>query len=184
MQTEADIIEYIKNDSWMMSIMKMVQELNLPDWWIGAGFVRNRVWDYLHNYASHTPLNDVDVIYFDPEAKSEEVEKQMEDLLKEKDPDVNWSVKNQARMADMRGDGPYTNAEDGLSRWVETATCIGVRLEGREDLKLAAPLGIDDLIQLILRYNPKSKLDKKLFYDRIESKNWLKTWPNLHVIDA
>ncbi|WRQ77412.1 nucleotidyltransferase family protein [Pseudomonas saxonica] len=26
----------------------MVRSLNLPDCWIGAGFLRNAVWDYLH----------------------------------------------------------------------------------------------------------------------------------------
>ena len=39
--TEKDIIKIIEEDKWMMNILKIAQDLNLPNWMIGAGFIRN-----------------------------------------------------------------------------------------------------------------------------------------------
>ncbi len=171
----------IKMDEGMMEILRIVSSLQLPDWWIGAGFVRNKVWDQLHGYTKRTPLNDIDVIYFDPINLNEKDEKRIGQRLKKLRPNLPWSVKNQARMAIVRGDGPYKNAEEGLSRWVETATCIGVRMENGK-LTLATPLGIDDLVRLILRPNRKANVSINVFYKRIKEKQWLNLWPKLTVI--
>ena len=46
---------------------------------IGAGFVRNPVWDHLHNYENETPSTDIDIAYFDPVNKDEEIEKRIRD---------------------------------------------------------------------------------------------------------
>jgi uncharacterized protein len=35
-----DVIELIRGDERMMEIIKIASTLNLPDWWICAGFVR------------------------------------------------------------------------------------------------------------------------------------------------
>ena len=37
--------------------------VDLPDWFVGAGAIRNTVWDYLHGYTVPTPLADVDVAF-------------------------------------------------------------------------------------------------------------------------
>lgn len=63
--TKKDILKLIEKDPWMMKVLDTVQQLNLPDWWIGAGFVRSKVWDYLHGYTVRTHLPDIDVIYFE-----------------------------------------------------------------------------------------------------------------------
>lgn len=178
-----DISSFIKNDPWMMEILRHVQTLNLPDWWIGAGFVRNKVWDELHGYKVRTPLNDIDVVYFDEKNVEENEEKRIEKALKHLMSDLPWSVKNQARMAIVRGDGPYKNAEDGLSRWIETATCIGVRLNETGSLRLTTPLGTYDLTHLILKPNPKALISSKVFSERIKEKNWLTLWPKLKIVD-
>ena len=60
-----DIIELIKSDENMIEIIKLVSTLNLPDWWICAGFVRSKIWDTLHGFNNRTEIPDVDVIYFD-----------------------------------------------------------------------------------------------------------------------
>src|SRR3990167_2279381 len=70
--TEKDIIHIIREDEWMMSVLRIAEGLHLPDWWIGAGFVRSKVWDHLHGYKERTPLPDVDIIYFDKTIFSQE----------------------------------------------------------------------------------------------------------------
>lgn len=37
-RNEADVARLVKGDPWMMEVLAAAEELNLPDWWIGAGF--------------------------------------------------------------------------------------------------------------------------------------------------
>jgi len=48
MQSEADILALIRDDPWMMAVLQAVRQQQLPDCWVGAGFVRRKVWDTLH----------------------------------------------------------------------------------------------------------------------------------------
>lgn len=73
--------------------LKSVQALKLPEWYIAAGYVRNYVWDRLHDRTEAVSLNDVDVIYFDLTDTSEETEKRYEQRLKSQVKEYNWSVK-------------------------------------------------------------------------------------------
>jgi len=188
---EHDILQIIKEDDWMMEILKTARKLDLPDWWIGAGFVRSKVWDTLHKYKTRTPIPDIDVIYFDKNNFSEDGgtintikqhEKEDENILKQKLLQINWSVTNQARMHLFHHHKPYNNSTEALSQWVETATCIGVTLDKSGKLILTAPRGIEDLVNLKLRPTPDNKKDPKTFYERINKKEWLKKWPRLQIV--
>ena len=59
------IITLIEKDELRVKALDCVRQLNLPHCYLAAGFVRNLVWDHLHQKLVSTPLNDVDVIYFD-----------------------------------------------------------------------------------------------------------------------
>jgi hypothetical protein len=174
--TEKDILQIIKADAWMMEALHVAQKQHLPDWWIGAGFVRNKIWDVLHGYAKRTSLNDVDVIYYDPKDLNESTEKEIEKRLKAEF-DAPWSAKNQARMAIVRN-VPFKNAVEGLASWVETATCVGVKLTNSGDLELTDPRGINDLVNLVLKPTPGRE---DIFHALIYKKNWLQLWPKLVV---
>jgi len=188
--TKKDVIHCIEQDPWMMNILRVVQKLNLPDWWIGAGFVRSKVWDVLHGYDIRTPLPDIDVIYFDrndftqKEISQDTTKKEVhyEKLLNKQLPDINWSVTNQARMHLFHNDKPYKSSEEALSHWVETATCVGVRLDNNDNVVLTSPHGIDDLVHLIIRPTPGSYNDLTVFHNRIKKKMWLQKWPRLKVV--
>ncbi len=43
MLNEEAIISLIKDDQWMMEVLQAARSLNLPDWWICAGFVRSKM---------------------------------------------------------------------------------------------------------------------------------------------
>ena len=183
LKTQKDILEIISKDKWRMRVLKLVLALGLPDWWIGAGFVRNKVFDCLHGYKKRTPLNDVDVIYFDRKNLSERREAYYQNKLKEKMPQVNWSVTNQARMHKLNGDKPYKNSADGLARWTETPTCVGVKIDKTGRLVLAAPHGIKDLVNLVVRPGPLAKHRLGTYAKRMKEKNWRKRWSRLRILD-
>lgn len=172
-------------------MLRIVQTLQLPDWWIGAGFVRSKIWDHLHKYSDPTALPDVDVIYFDTFNPSVEQvkeiklrEKAYEKTLARMQSGIEWSVTNQSRMHQFHNEPPYHNSTEALARWVETATCIGVRLDTNQHVMLTAPHGIDDLVNLILRPTPGAGTDTKTFHERIQKKEWIKKWPKLQIINS
>ncbi|WP_256762125.1 nucleotidyltransferase family protein [Cohnella sp. WQ 127256] len=166
----------------LMRDLELVQDLNLPNWCIAAGYVRNFVWDYLHNQESNTPLNDVDVLYYDREDETEETEKRYESRLKDKFSEYNWSIKNQARMHDRNHENRYVSVEDAMSRWPETVTAIGITLDQMNNLEIIAPYGLSDLFELKVRMSPLFR-DPEYFKTRVQNKNWLKTWPKLELIE-
>lgn len=177
--TQEDILALIQQDDWMMKILQTAASLDLPDWMIGAGFVRNKVWNNLSGIEeSHS--TDVDVAYFDKSDTDEVTEKRYEAELKKKFP-ADWSVKNQARMHVLHDDQPYRSSEDAIAHWAETATCVAVRLNQHGELELIAPHGIDDLVNLIVRPSPLHTSPDEV-RTRVAKKRWLERWPKLHVI--
>lgn len=170
------LVALIKSDAWMMNILQIHQGLGLKDSWIGAGFVRNKVWDVLHHKT--TPLNDIDVIYFDPKHSQKE-ELYFEQVLTEKSGKNNWSVKNQAYTHLLHNHLPYENCDEAISHWVETATSIAVRLQG-EKIEVLSPYGVEDLFRLELKPVHANKVS--VMESRMKQKCWLETWDKLKVV--
>lgn len=78
LKNQEDVVKLIRDDERMMEIIKAASKLNLPDWWICAGFVRSKIWDTLHGFENITNTPDVDVIYFDDKHIDETTEKELE----------------------------------------------------------------------------------------------------------
>ncbi|MEQ3499532.1 nucleotidyltransferase family protein [Tenacibaculum sp. SSH1-16] len=171
-------ISIIENDAWMLRILETVRNLHLPDCWIGAGFIRNKIWDYKHNN-KRTSLNDVDVIYFDESDTSKARELALEEQLKAINPTVNWSVKNQARMHVRNGHSPYKNCYEAISYWPETATAVAIQLNYDSQIEYIAPYGLDDVFNLIVR--PTPNFDLTTYRNRITNKGWKDTWEKLII---
>ncbi|WP_067621157.1 nucleotidyltransferase family protein [Alicyclobacillus acidiphilus] len=180
---EQDIISLIASDNWMMHVLQTAQSLRLPDWCVCAGFIRSKVWDYLHGFAG-TRLPDVDVAYFDPNRTDESAEKEYEKILKGLDSSVPWSVKNQARMHTKNGHVPYTSTADGLSNFPEVCTAIGAYLDSNGQVSLVAPYGVDDLVNLVVRPTPFfiSQDKRDIYEQRVATKGWSAKWHRLRIL--
>jgi len=181
---EEKIISLIREDKWMMDILKSAKSLNLPDWWICAGFVRSKIWDTLHNFSQRTLIPDIDVIYFDPTSIDELEEKKLEEKLKILMPNTPWSVKNEARMHIKSNMPPYSSSVDAISKFTETATALGVKLDEKDNLVITAPCGISDVVNLVVKPTPfftETKERVEIYEDRITKKKWKSTWHNLKV---
>lgn len=166
---------------WRLSVLQSVRQLGLADWAVGAGFVRSAVWDHLHGYSEPSPLNDVDVLYFDPTSADIGRDEALERELRSAMPDVPWQVKNQVRMHHRNGDPPYRNCEDALRYWLETATCVALRLEADDTLAIMAPYGLDDLLALRSRPTPRGRERYGAYIRRMRRKNWPEQWPRVRV---
>ncbi|MEK7518789.1 MAG: nucleotidyltransferase family protein [Patescibacteria group bacterium] len=180
---EEDILNLIKADEWMMSILRTAEALQLPDWVIGAGFVRNKVWDHLHGYTkSAVDTADIDLVYFDPNGNDEKADETLsKKLLTETG--LPWEVVNEVYAHIWNNLPPYRSTKDALAQWPETATGIGVRLENGT-LQLVAPYGIDDLVHLIVRPSPKFPDGETRVAERAREKKWQEKWPKLCFLSA
>lgn len=178
---EDKLKKIIENDMYMMSIIKAVEELNLEDAWVCAGFIRNKVWDILHHIT--TPLNDIDVIYFDTTDISLEKEKQLEKELEFLLPDQPWSVKNQARMHLIGDFKPFTSSYDGVAHFPETPTAIAVRMCNQE-IEIIAPYGLQDLFEMRVKPTPffqENNEHYSTFVKRMKTKRWNEIWERLSI---
>lgn len=183
-QREKDIMTMIQQDQWMMAILKTVKSLNLPDWWICAGFVRAKIWDELHDFDERTPIPDIDVIYYDPTNIEEEVEREFEEKLKEQLPTMPWSVKNQARMHIVNNIPPYHSAVDAIAKFPETATALGVKLDEADHVILTAPHGIEDVVNMKVAPTPFFSVSKErmiVYEKRMRNKNWKSIWKKIKI---
>ncbi len=173
----------LSSDPLRREALEAVATLGLPDCWIGAGFVRDAVWDHLHGYERRPPSGDVDVVWFASGASDQVTDHNIEHELKSRMPNLAWSVKNQARMHLRNGDAPYRSVADAMRHWPETATAIAARLGAAGSIEINAPLGIADLFALRLRPTPAFVTNKRPIFDgRVSSKRWIERYPLLNFL--
>jgi hypothetical protein len=173
----------VRRSDNIMAILKALRAVD-SRLYLGGGVLRNLVWDYLHGYQSPTPIDDLDVIYFDKLSATKEHDRDFENRLAGKMPNFRWSVKNQARMHVISNEEPYASVEDAVSKWPETATALVVRLTSEEQLDMIAPFGLSDLFRLIVIPTPHFAAKAERIRKRADEKEWETTWPKLRVIAA
>ncbi len=178
----ADIANLLETHPDLRRLLGHVESLALPDGWIGAGFVRNAVWDALHGRRPDPyRLNDIDVVFFDPTDSRADRYRELESRLRDLDGTLSWSVKNQARMHLRNGDGPYRDTADAIAHWPETATAVAARLvQGR--VEIIAPCGADDLLACIVRPTPAFRTKTAVYRERLAAKDWPRRWPGVTIL--
>ena len=174
--------ELIAADAWRMRVLQAVRDLDLPDWAIGAGFVRSRVWDWLCGDRRSTMPTDIDVLYYDRHDLDPAHETVLERRLNAVLP-APWSVTNQARMHIDNAEAPYASTEDALRHWLETPTAVAVRLSADGRIETLAPWGLQDLFTMTVRPTPSGRAKMDIYRRRLANKGWTRHWP-VRVVDG
>jgi hypothetical protein len=182
MRSRIEIAKFLECQPLILSVLRQVEALLLQDCWVGAGLIRNAVWNQLHGRPVELSLDsDVDVVYWDPNDIHPERDIAIEKRLFVENADIPWSVHNQARMHERNGDAPYRNTEDAIRCWPETATAIAARLSGTR-VEVLTPHGVQDLVNLIVRPTPAFAQKQSIYSARISSKDWARRWPRLQFL--
>ena len=186
---EAQLIDIASSSAWFMDALRAAQSLQLASWCIGAGAVRNLVWDELCGKRYPSALADVDVAYFDAADMSPERDQQLQRMLVALRPDVPWEVTNQAGVhlwfADYFGHAvePVNTLAEAVATWPEYATSVGISMNELGALEVIAPLGLDDLFSMTVRHNP-ARANVTNYQARIAQKKYRERWPDVTIIDA
>jgi hypothetical protein len=179
MRSSLEIAKFLECQPLILSILKQVEASLIEDCWVGAGLIRNAVWNHLHGRPVELfSDSDVDVVYCDPSDTTPERDVNIEKQLFGENADIPWSVHNQARMHDRNGDAPYRNTEDAIRFWPETATAIAARFRDSA-VEVLAPHGVEDLVNVIVRPTPAFVQRQSIYGVRISSKDWARRWPGL-----
>jgi hypothetical protein len=135
-------------------VLPAIAQLNLPDWWLAGGAVRNTVWQALFGKECKLFINDFDIAFFDAEGDRTQ-ELTAKASLTEQFPQYQFDVKNQASFARWRaGNKIFTSTEHGISNWLHTATAVGVKLNAQGEWEFFTPYGLDDLFAGIIQPTP------------------------------
>lgn len=182
MRNAADIADFVVHNPRMMRCLAVLAAHGPAGAWIGAGFVRNALWDHLSGQDTEALLPaDLDVVFHDQVNATAEQDAAFEAALRIAAPDMPWSVRNQARMHERNGHRPYRDMADALAHWPETATAIAVRL-GPKGVEILAPFGVEDVLEMIIRPTPAFRTKPDIPLARLEAKAWLTRWPMLRVV--
>ncbi|NJC72514.1 nucleotidyltransferase family protein [Planosporangium thailandense] len=172
-----------------MRVLETVRAVDLPDAWVGAGAVRDVVWGRLYGPGFDPgDVNDVDVVFFDPDDLSRERDERATRMLGDAWPDAPWQARNQAAVHTWyhhRFGGapvlPFSSIAEAVATWPETATAVAVRLDGAGHLDVCAPLGLADLLAGVWRRNPR-RASLEVSLARFARHRPGRRWPGVRVI--
>jgi hypothetical protein len=187
-QLESRLVELMCSSSALMRALRAARTVDAPDWLVGAGVIRDRVWDHLHGFARSTSSRDVDVAFFDASSLEGEAERDVQRALTDLAPDISWDVTNQAAVHTWYPHvfgveiNPLECSADGVAIWPETATAIGIRLLADGSMGVVAPCGLDDLFNLVCRRNPRV-VTREQYRRRVANTRIARRWPGVQILD-
>ena len=188
--TDAErLVALARATPWFMQALVQVRALRLPAWCIGAGAVRNLVWDALHGYAIPSAVADIDVAWFDADDAAPERDAALQAQLHTAAPEMPWEVTNQAGVHRWfeghfgHAVAPLRSLEEAVASWPEYATAVGLRLDEDDHLHVIAPHGLADLFAMVVRRNP-ARVSVETYRERVANKRYSQRWPRVAVFDC
>ena len=187
-ELETRLIDIVRANAGLMHVLRVMRDLDLPDWRLFSGAVYQSVWNERTGRAPGYGVKDYDIGYFDPDTSWDAEDEVIKRVAAAFTPEVRdiVEVRNQARVHlwfENRFGEPYdalSSTDQALSRFVAPTFAIGVRLEADDAITVAAPFGLEDVFSMTIRPNPLRPL----------AKGWAKTianargrWPELTVVE-
>ena len=186
-QEEEELCHLACASPWFSRALRAGRALALNSWCIGAGAVRNLVWDHLHGFAEPSALRDVDFAYYEPSDLSPESERLIHGRLHLLEPELPWEATNQARVhlwfASQFGHSvpPLGSLQEAVASWPEYATSVAVTVTAEGKMEVIAPYGLHDLFTMRVRRNP-ARVSAETYRQRVAEKRYTERWPRATVI--
>jgi hypothetical protein len=186
----SELVELLSTSSWFCRVLEIVAEVDPPEWWVGAGVIRDIVWDTRFGDGFDPgAVKDVDVLFFDPSDLCRERDDQVERALIACEPDIPWEAKNQAAVHLWYparfgiSVAPFSSAAEAVATFPETATAVAARLDRTGTMEVLAPHGLDDLLDGVWRRNP-TRVTVAEYERRLANKKPTARWRAVRVVSA
>lgn len=181
----AYVKEVLARSKAVRSVLALAPQLELPNWYLGAGAICQTVWNELHGFPLEQGIKDFDLVYFDPDTSTDAQDRFIrkgKKLFAELPVEV--ELTNEARVHLWYKEevgkeiSPYSSTEDAINTWPTTASSVGVRYEDGKFL-VYAPYGLNDMMRLIVRPN-KGLITREVYEKKVA--RWTQAWPKLTAI--
>lgn len=179
--SEKYLVDTISNIPEIMELLKVLNDVELPNHYLAGGSITQAVWNRKLGNAPLHRVKDFDVVYFDEIQSTSEANFE-EEIEKLKSFKVPVDVKNQAKVHEWYGSKfgndiePLKKSEDGIRMWLP-CFAVGVKLDG-DTIKVFAPYGFEDLANMVIR--PNKLAMSKENYDSM-NRSFKQRWPNLEI---
>ena len=185
---EARLIDIVRADPMLMQVLTTVRGLDLPDWRLFSGAVYQGVWNAQTGRPVGYGVKDYDIGYFDPDTSWDAEDVFIKRVAAAFDAPLNSlvEVRNQARVHlwfEEHFNEPYeplTRTDEALGRFVAPTFAVGVRLEAEGAISVAAPFGLQDVFDMVIRPNPNRP--RATGWDKVIASARAR-WPELTVVE-
>ena len=176
-------LDIIWKTPFLHDALNTAEKLALPKWRLVSGALYNVVWNHLTDRPATHGVNDIDLMYFDPDTSWE-----TEDTIIRNasgfptNPPV--EIRNQARVHLWYEQHfghkipPLTSVEEAIDVFACKTHSVGVRLENGA-LDLYAPYGLRDIFAMRVVPNP-IRDNRKTHEDK--GRRAIECWPELVIL--
>ena len=183
-------ISILEENKDLMIILDYLAKLNLSNFYIAAGSIFQTIWNYYDNRPLNYGIKDIDIIYYDKDNLTKEVEQKLEnqiiDFLKQQNLNYEVDIHNEARMHLWKKENEnkdidqYQNSEDAIAKWIATVHAIGITKE-KGQIKVYAPYGLSDIFSRTIRPIKHKGNSQELYNKKVAS--WQSRFSNLNIIE-
>ena len=158
----AALERFIRDEPVLMAVLEGLRNDGLPDQLLVAGALYNLVWNRLTGRPALSGINDIDVVYFDPDTSWEAEDMVIRRLANRfASLPLPVQVRNQARVHlwfpqkfGATGFTPLTSSAEMLGRYASRTHAVAARLEADDRISVVAPFGLDDIFSFCIVPNP------------------------------
>jgi len=170
-------------------ILAHLPELGIPDAWLVSGCLFQTVWNLLAGESPSRAIKDYDVFYFDASDLSEEAEISVNQRAAAvfSGLECEIDVRNQARVHvwyeqefGVQGYPRLEKSTDGIDNFLAVCCMVAIRRTEAGGIDLYAPLGVEDVLERIMRQNPWYLNAPRTCYEK-KAQRWCALWPDLQV---
>ncbi|ETA74442.1 nucleotidyltransferase family protein [Ligilactobacillus equi] len=183
MSYQDDLQKLLISTPNLQEIFTILRNNGLQEAYLCAGWVRNLVWNNL-NQLEPTYLQDNLDIYYKKNSETAEEHQILTTKLNTHHAKYLWDLHNLASPRPHYSKIPQGDSiQEVLTKFPETCSAVGIRLQTNGQFEILAPYGLADLFELKVKPTPVFLATNSMtaFNERIKRKRWTQRWPKLKI---